>query len=113
MATHELHLNSRSFELIRTGRKLIENRLYDGKRRRYLAGDSLVFINDDDPDQRIDAVIIALHRADSFQSLFLDPRTIGKYNTDFLQELLAGVRRHYSPHQEAQYGVIGIEFRVE
>ena len=39
--THYLHLNDRPFELIKSGKKTVEMRLLDEKRKTYKVGDTL------------------------------------------------------------------------
>jgi ASC-1-like (ASCH) protein len=96
MSTHYLHLHPEPFEYISLGKKAIESRLFDEKRRTYKIGDNLVFINRANKQERIEAVVFHLHKAPSFRDLFLERNLKGKFGTDSLEELLVVVRQYYS-----------------
>ena len=113
MATYYLHLHPQPFELIRSGKKTIESRLFDEKRKQYVVGDTLVFVNRADETKIIETQIIHIHKEPSFRKLFLNANTKGKFSTNSLDELINGIELYYSREDQEKYGVVGIEFTVK
>lgn len=68
--THAMRLSPGPFERMRSGQKTIELRLYDEKRRRLYAGDTIEFICTDGSGARLTAAVRALHVFDSFAALY-------------------------------------------
>ena len=50
---HIMNLNPSPFKMIREGNKTIELRLYDEKRKKLSIGDTITFINTDNPNDVI------------------------------------------------------------
>lgn len=59
------------FEKVRAGTKTVEMRLYDEKRACLRAGDTIVF-TDTDSGERMECLVLALHRYATFAELY-DP----------------------------------------
>lgn len=109
--THQLKLHSRPFEEIRSGRKTIELRLYDEKRRLIEVGDTLVFAHSDDPARTLAATVTALHLFPDFAALY---EALPLDRCGYLPEELADaspedMNVYYSAEKQAKYGVVGIE----
>ena len=109
---HKMKLHNGPYELIKQGIKTIELRLYDEKRQKIKAGDTLLFINT--KTQKWLAVKVkGLHRADSFRELFDrigDQTAMGFSNEPESAEAMAlEMRTYYSEDAEKKYGVLGIE----
>jgi ASC-1-like (ASCH) protein len=111
---HFMHLKDEPFGLIWSGKKTIELRLYDEKRRSVSVGDLIEFENDADRNKRLLARVKALHLFDSFEELYkalplekcgYDPESITTASPD-------GMSRYYSPNEQKMYGVVGIEFEL-
>lgn len=113
MAIHYLHLHPQPFELIRSGRKTVESRLFDEKRQAYRVGDTLVFANRGNELESIETEITDLHRFDSFRELFLSADTQGKFSTDSLDKLIDEIELYYSTEDQEKDGVLGIEFVIK
>lgn len=113
MTTHHLHLHPKPFEYIRSGKKTIESRLFDEKRRSYAIGDKLVFINRANENESIESTIVNLHKENSFHDLFINKNTVGKFSTTSLQDLLDGIELYYSREDQEKFGVVGIEFTID
>lgn len=103
----KMNLNPQPFEQIRSGRKTVELRLYDEKRRKIGIGDEIEFSCE---GQSVTAEVIALHRADSFKELFgkIAPESAG---FDSAEDYTL-MRNYYSEEEEKAFGVIGIEIRI-
>lgn len=113
--THYMHLEDKPFRKIALGRKTIELRLYDEKRREIDIDDEIVFVNLSTSEQSIIATVDALHVFTSFAELYSSlPLERCGYS---LEELASAkpedMERYYSKEEQAQYGVVGIEVYVE
>ena len=65
---HRMHLHKEPFLQIAEGKKTIELRLNDEKRRKINVGDEIVFISDF--DFALKAVVKKLHKFPDFKSLY-------------------------------------------
>ncbi len=111
---HEMKLNETPFLFIESGRKRYELRLWDEKRQKLSAGDTVVFTMAGDAGRRLTAEVIALHRFSSFDELYRAlPLTECGYRED---ELVSASPRdmeaYYSPDEQRRYGVVAIEVKV-
>lgn len=109
--THLFHLNTEAFCQIIAGKKTIESRLYDKKRRHIQLGDNITFINLEDDKQIITVQVIGLLRYSSFHELFThnDP---GKFGGKDAKRLEGQIKQFYSIEDQRKYGVVGIEFKL-
>lgn len=111
--THQMKLNPGPFSLIASGRKTIELRLNDPKRRNIRVDDRIVFTNTESGAQ-LAAQVVALHPFPDFDSLY---RALPLEKCGYLPEELAtaspkDMEAYYTPAQQAEYGVLGIEIKV-
>lgn len=107
----EMKLSKIPFELIRNGRKTVELRLYDDKRKQLNINDLIIFTSLSDEVEKIAVRIKALYRYASFEELFseIEPVKCG-YEADIsIEEAVVGMRKYYSEENEKQYGVLGIK----
>ncbi len=106
----EMHLADLPFEQIRDGKKTVEVRLYDEKRREIREGDIIVFYRKD-RSERLRACVKALHCAPTFAELFERPDMLVKAGFADMPSAVAVdcMYQYYSAEQERQYGVLGIE----
>lgn len=111
---HRMKLHDAPFQEIAAGRKTIELRLYDEKRRKINIGDEICFTNSSDPDRTITARVTALHRFDSFGELYaaLPLECCGYRPEEVAAASPRDMELYYSPREQAQYGVVGIELQV-
>lgn len=108
MNHHIFNLSSEPFIDIAEGRKIIESRLYDEKRRNIKEGDVIVFVNRDDNRQILVRVSELVH-ADSFSDLFAK-RPASEFGKNSEGELLDQINQFYTEEDQATYGVVGIKF---
>lgn len=108
---HRMNLQPDPFEKIADGRKTIELRLLDKKRRQLHPGDMIEFTNAAD-GRKVQALVKALHRFDSFAQLYaaLDLSACGYGPEDTPSP--RDMERYYSPADEARWGVVGIELHL-
>lgn len=113
MQTHQMKLDTAPFAMIRSGKKTIELRLYDGKRRRIRPGDRIVFTCRGS-GETLTARVRGLHIFASFADLY---RSLPLGSCGYTGETLPGagpadMERYYSPEDQKRYGVLGIELEV-
>ena len=111
MIVHSLQLATEPFNAIVFGKKTIESRLYDEKRRIIQLGDSIKFTNREDTDQTVLVKVIGLLRYETFYDLF-SHNTPSKFGGESVQWLENQINEFYSIEEQKQNGVIGIEFEL-
>ncbi len=106
---HQMKLRTLPFEKIKNGSKTIELRLNDEKRQNVQIGDFIEFSCLDEPKQKMQARVTALHHFSSFAELYaaLPKKKLGYTpaetpNPDHMDE-------YYPREKQEQYGVLGIE----
>ncbi len=111
---HSMNLHPGPFAMIRSGRKTIELRLWDEKRRQLQVGDTIQFTNTAD-GSHLTASVVALHRFGSFNTLYkaLPLLQCGYTEADIATASPADMDAYYPPEKQAKYGVVGIELQVE
>lgn len=109
---HTMKLKQEPFEKIMNGSKTIELRLYDEKRQQVQIGDFIEFSLMENPREKIQTRVIALHRFSSFQELYASlPKEKLGYKSDEIPEH-NHMDAYYSREEQEKYGVIGIEIRL-
>ena len=110
--THYLHLNDEYFALIKNGKKTIEMRLLDEKRKSFKVGDTLIFIHRNNENLQLKTQIVALHKFKNFSELYskLNNAKLG-YAPN--QKASATDMESFYPISEQEcFGVVGIEFKL-
>ena len=105
-----MKLNSVPFEMIKSGEKTIELRLYDEKRQQIKVGDIIIFTNTVN-GEKMCATVKKLHRFDSFEELY---KTLPLLQCGYVPEDVntahpSDMEQYYSAEEQKQYGVVGIE----
>ena len=108
-----MKLKPAPFEMIKSGQKTIELRLYDEKRRLIKIGDEIIFTNTA-TEKTIHTQVLKLHRFDSFAELY---KTLPLLKCGYTSENVgsatpADMEQYYSVYEQNKYGVIGIEIKV-
>ena len=111
---HYMTLQPEPFELIKSGKKTIELRLYDEKRQGIRAGDEIEFRCTDGDMQTVRVRVIALHIFDSFAVLYSAlPLEKCGYTEENLQNASPDdMSEYYSAEEQSRYGVVGIEIKL-
>lgn len=106
-----MSLRPEYYDMVRTGEKDIELRLYDEKRRRMRNGDILLIYNAQNCNEYIRTKIVRLHIAKSFADL---AKKISMPRTGFLSlySLMTAISQFYDPDAESKYGIVGIEIEI-
>lgn len=108
---HELRLNDEPFELIKSGSKTIEMRLYDEKRKLINENDIIEFTNRV-TGEKIKTKVIKLHLYNSFNELYdnFDNISLG-YKKEEIKDS-KDMEKYYSKEEQCKYGVVGIEIKL-
>ena len=108
---HTMKLNPKPFSLIESGKKTIELRLFDEKRKAIAVGDTLLFTNTKDKTKQITCTVKKLHIFKSFEELYqtlpLDKCGYSKNELDTASA--TDMEEYYSIEQQRCYAVVGIE----
>lgn len=108
----EMRLYDEPFYQLLSGEKTVELRLNDPKRQGIAVGDVIRFIRKDNPCERLDMTVVALHKYPSFRALFETPLYEKCGCRDMtIDEAETSMRTYYSEAQEKEWGVLGIELK--
>lgn len=109
---HEMKLHREPFEMIKSGIKTIELRLYDEKRRAISVGDEIEFMNAE--GEKLLCEVIAMHIFDSFELLYRSlPLTECGYTEQDVQFASPDdMDVYYSKEKQRKYGVVGIGIKL-
>lgn len=110
---HNMKLHSSPFEMIKSGQKTIELRLFDEKRQQIQPGDTIVFTNTA-TGEALTAEVVKLHRFKSFEELYkaLPLLQCGYTKEDVDTAHPADMQQYYSVEEQEKYGVVGIEISL-
>lgn len=111
---HKLRLNVEAFELVKSGQKVIEARLYDKKRRKIKVGDKIMFFKRPEEKEKIIVKITDLSIIDSFEELFKfeDKLKFGFTEADSLEDQVSCMGKYYTKGDEEKYGAVGIHIKL-
>ena len=107
---HNMKLHSSPFEMIKSGEKTIELRLFDEKRQKIKKGDKIAFTNTT-TGEILNVTVAELHLFDSFDELYksLPLLKCGYTSEDVGDAHPSDMDRYYSVEEQKKYGVVGIE----
>lgn len=108
---HNMKLNKEPFELIKSGSKTIELRLYDDKRRKINKNDCIEFINNSN-NEMICVLVKDIHIFKDFKELY---KNFDKISMGYLENETADptdMELYYSNADIEKYGVVGIEVKL-
>ena len=105
-----MKLHPTPFEMIKSGEKTIELRLYDEKRQQVKAGDKIIFTNTT-TGETLNTTVVKLHRFDSFKELYKSlPLLKCGYTAENVDKATpSDMEQYYSVEEQRKYGVVGIE----
>jgi len=108
---HHMKLELVHFNKIQSGKKIIELRLFDQKRRKIKIGDLIEFTNQADPDKKLRVKVLALLNYASFSDL-LNDFPAGYFGAGSKAGALNSLRQFYSTQEEAKHTVVGIKISI-
>ncbi len=108
--THFMNLYRQPFENIKAGKKTIELRLYDEKRRNICVGDTIRF-RLQGSKETIETRVLHLFVFSSFEELYkaLPLDKCGYTDEDVGSASPKDMEVYYSPVEQSKHGVVGIE----
>lgn len=111
---HHMKLQPDPFDKIVSGKKTIELRLSDDKRKLVNPGDQIIFSNIDNPFRTIKVDVESLIKAPSFEKLF-DYIPLVECGFESQDKHIANIsmEKYYTLIEQQSYGVVGIKFSVD
>lgn len=113
ISEHQMRLSPEPFEMIKSGRKTIELRLWDEKRQKVKTGDTILFTNTV-TGKPLRTKVLHLHRFHNFEELY---HALPLFKCGYTEETLttakaSDMEKYYSAGEQLQYGVVGIELAL-
>ena len=105
-----MNLRREPFEKIKSGKKSVELRLYDEKRRKIKSGDIVEFTSES--GEKITARVIAMHVFANFEELYKSVPLEKCGYEDTQKASHTDMYAFYTPEEEKVCGVVGIELKV-
>jgi len=114
MKKHIMKLNPSPFDMIKSGKKTIELRLYDEKRQGIEVGDRITFVNTENPEETLPVEVKSLYVFESFEELYktLPLLKCGYTEDDIHTASPKDMEAYYSKEKQQLYGVVGIEVEL-
>ena len=114
MFEHNMNLTPSPLELIREGKKTIELRLYDEKRKGIKIGDTITFTNTEDAEDKLRVKVEDLFVFESFNELYDNlPLLECGYTVEDVDSASPDDMDIYYPRgKQKMYGVIGIKISL-
>ena len=101
------------FDLIKSGKKKIEVRCNDEKRKALKVGDKIIFCRYSNPSEKIFAEITDLQSFDTFKELYSSyPMEMFGHEDKSVEEILLTVDKIYSKEKQKKYGALAITISV-
>lgn len=112
---YKMNLQSAPMQMIRSGRKTIELRLYDEKRKRIAIGDIIEFTNTENEKDVLRVIVENMYIFDSFDELYRELPLLecGYTEKDIDSASAHDMEQYYSKEQQNKYGVVGIRIVVQ
>lgn len=109
-----MNLQPPPFNMIKSGAKTIELRLNDEKRQKVKAGDEIEFVNTENDELRLLAIVKAVHKFSSFEELYksLSLLKCGYTEAELPCAKASDMDIYYPKEKQAKYGVLGIEINL-
>ena len=109
-----MRLRAHPFDLIASGKKTVELRLFDEKRRAIRVGDTVAFTQEGDASRRLLCRVIALHVFPTFRDLYraLPLCACGYTEEEASTASHTDMAAYYSQEEQEKYSVVGIELRL-
>jgi ASC-1-like (ASCH) protein len=110
---HPMGLYGEYFDSIKKGKKKVEVRLNDEKRRRIKVGDTIEFIRVPEQNESIKVEVTELRQYESFLAMYED---ISFKDFDCkgwtMKEMIEGTYEIYTPEQEKKWGTLAISIKL-
>ncbi|MCT8138326.1 ASCH domain-containing protein [Anaerobacillus sp. CMMVII] len=106
---HKMGLSEEPFQSIKSGKKIVEVRLNDDKRRKIEVGDTIEFLKVPEEKGTLTAKVLQLRTYDTFLSMYKDiPFSDFDCEGWTMEEMIKGTYEIYTPEQEEKWGTLAI-----
>lgn len=106
---HTMKLYAEPFKSMKSGKKTVEVRLNDDKRRKINCGDVIEFNRIPDENESLKVKVLELRRYDSFQKMYeAIPENDLDAAGESIEEMVESTYQIYSPEQEKKWGTLAI-----
>ena len=110
---HEMKLRELPYETVKSGKKIVELRLNDEKRRKIRIGDTIDFIKEPELIEKISAKVIGLIQYATFKDMFEDiPLNYFACENYTQEQMIDLLYSFYSEEEEKKWGVLGIRIEL-
>jgi len=111
---HQMRIDQVNFDLIKSGKKIVETRLLDKKRQQISIWDTIEFSRRPDFKEKLTLRVIDLLVYPTIKSLVdAYPITLFGFSSDYKKEdYIEYVYSFYSKDDEEKYGVVGIKMEL-
>lgn len=110
---HEMRLADKPFDMMVSGKKAVEVRLNDEKRRKISVGDIIIFYRKSCLADMCAVTVVGLRDYKNFSELFSTERLADTGCIEMTAEQAAqSMYKYYSPEQEERDGILAIEIRL-
>ena len=109
----QMKLQEKPFDLIKSGVKVLELRLYDKKRKDIKIGDVIEFLKLPNLAEKVKVEVTGLLVYKTFAELIenVPARDLGYTDSD-KEDLKVGMYKIYTREEEEKYGVLGVKIRL-
>lgn len=109
-----MNLTPTPLKKIREGRKTIELRLYDDKRKNISIGDTIIFVNTENENDTLSVIVKNLFVFRTFDELYKNLPLLKCGYTEYNVNKASpdDMELYYSKEKQSQYGVVGIEVEL-
>lgn len=110
---HKMKLYEEPFRAIQSGKKTVEIRLYDSKRRKLNVGDTINFTKLPGEDEKLTVKITKLYTYPTFREMFEDipAEKFGTVDNN-IEKCVKSIHTLYSPAREQEWGGLAIEIEL-
>jgi ASC-1-like (ASCH) protein len=111
---HQMTLYEEYFESIKTGKKTVEVRLNDAKRRKINVGDLIEFVNVSNQTDTLTIKVIDLRQYATFKEMYQNI-PFSEFDCDgwSMEDMIDGTYEIYTPEQEQEWGTLAITIKYE
>ena len=107
-----VHLDEDIFDVVKNGKKTVEVRVNDEKRRKLKKGDTIIFLKRPDDIEKIEAIVEELNYYKDFSELIQDFSMEELYLPSYTKkDFIDLLKRFYSSDEISKYGTVAIRFK--
>lgn len=111
---HTMGLYGQYFKAMKEGKKTVEVRLNDEKRREIKIGDTIEFVKVPEQDEIVKVQVTDLRKYDTFKEMYeAIPFQYFDCEGWSMKEMLEGTYEIYTPEQEKRWGTLAITIKYE